>query len=59
MADTQDYKVEIEGFMLGTWRSKRTTVSLTEKQAKPFLREGRIVAVAPKADTKRATKAKA
>lgn len=40
----KDYTVKIEGFMHGTFRHEGETVSLTEKQARTFLREGRIEA---------------
>ncbi|MFT3973326.1 MAG: hypothetical protein QM699_07715 [Amaricoccus sp.] len=36
------YTVQVEGFILGTYRSLGETIRLTEAQAKTFLREGRI-----------------
>lgn len=38
------YTVQVEGFILGTYRKPGETIRLTEAQAKTFLREGRIEA---------------
>lgn len=48
------YTVKVEGFILGTYRREGDAISLTEAQAKTFLREGRIEAhrAAPKAAPK-------
>lgn len=49
MADTKDYTVAIEGFMLGDFRKKGSTIALNERQAREFVREGRIIGKAAKA----------
>ena len=49
MADKRDYTVKTEGFILGEFRVKNGTVSLTERQAQTFLREGRVEAAGGKA----------
>ncbi|EYD71809.1 hypothetical protein [Limimaricola hongkongensis] len=54
MQDTS-YTVKIEGFILGKFRKKGTTIDLLPSQATTFLREGRIV---PKAAPKPQAKAK-
>ncbi len=37
-----NYKVAIEGFILGDYKKVGETVTLNERQARDFLREGRI-----------------
>lgn len=39
---TVDYQVAIEGFMIGDYYKAGSTIRLTERQARDFLREGRI-----------------
>jgi len=41
-----NYKVAIEGFILGDYKKVGETVTLNERQARDFLREGRLEAAA-------------
>lgn len=52
MADIKDYTVKIEGFMLNDFRKKNSTIELNERQAREFVREGRIVEKAAKVPAK-------
>ena len=58
MADKATHTVEIEGYIMSTYRKVGDRITLTPKQARVFEIEGRIAPISA-ASKPRATKAKA